>query len=110
MPEKTNIEEVFNELFKGGTTSTGEEEILKTASKYSMQLSAGQIKLLLYINDCAYRIGIETKDGERLMKFIKMWLEWKQYNNSASFIDRIMSHLSLKRFIGENAFRVDIKK
>jgi len=50
-----NIEEAFQNLFKGGSTGTGEEELLRVASKYSMQISAKQIKLLLYLQSWADR-------------------------------------------------------
>lgn len=105
---KQNLEQVFSDLFKGGTTGTGEEELLRVAAKYSMQLSAAQIKCLLYIQFQADRFGGEV--AKILHNFIKKWLEWKEYNNSAGFISHVIGDISMRRFLTEQSFKVDIKK
>lgn len=112
LEKKQNLEEVFSDLFKGGTTGTGEEELLRLASKYSMQLYAVQIKCLLFLDymkaQCLYfnfKLEYTILDN-----FIKKWLEWKEYNNSANFILRIIGDISMRRFLTEQSFKVDIKK
>jgi len=110
MPEaKENLEQAFNDLFKGGTTSTGEEELLRVASKYSMQMTAQQIKALLYLQHWADQTKIET-DKKIINNFIAKWLELKEYNNSAGFIMRVIDFISLRRFLTEQSFKVDIQK
>jgi len=42
--------------------------------------------------------------------FIERWLELKQYNNSDMFVMRALDSISLRKFIGENAFKVNIEK
>jgi len=113
MKEKQNIEEAFADLFKGGTTSTGEEELLRVASKYSMQLTTAQMKCLLYIAWTANKIEADNPKSFvplQLRDFVKKWLEFKEYNNSAPFIMRVIDFISLRRFLTEQSFKVDIKK
>jgi len=108
-----NLEGLFSDLFKGGgTTGTGEEELLRVAAKYSMQLSAAQIKCLLYILHQADILMAEKKfqSAAILNKFIVKWLEWKEYNNSAGFISHVIGDISMRRFLTEQSFKVDIKK
>jgi len=102
-----NLEEAFSDLFKGGTTGTGEEELLRVASKYSMQLSTAQMKALLYLK---WRAVIDVKAQLALDAFIEKWLQLKEYNNSAGFIMRVIDFISLRRFLTEQSFKVDIKK
>lgn len=110
MTEKNqNLEEAFNNIFKGGATSTGEEELLRVASKYSMQLSSSQMKCLLYIKWWA-DITNDPIKKLALNDFITKWLEFKEYNNSAPFIMRVIDFISLRRFLTEKSFQVDIKK
>jgi len=107
--KEVNLEEAFSDLFKGGTTSTGEEELVRVASKYSMQLSTRQMKALLYIHAWATK----TKNAAEkltLDNFIQKWLELKEYNNSAGFIMRVIDFISLRRFLTEQSFKVDSKK
>lgn len=110
--EKLNLEQAFADIFKSGTTSTGEEELLRVASKYSMQLTTAQMKCLLYIDWCAMKAeSINNRIlAEALRNFIKKWLEFKEYNNSAPFIMRVIDFISLRRFLTDQSFKVDIKK
>jgi len=113
MKDKQNIEEAFADLFKGGTTGTGEEELLRVASKYSMQLTTAQMKCLLYVVWQADKFEFaynDSKTAETLRNFVKKWLEFKEYNNSAPFIMRVIDFISLRRFLTEQSFKVDIKK
>jgi hypothetical protein len=109
MDNKTNLEEAFNDLFKGGTTSTGEEELLRVASKYSMQLTTAQMKCLLYLKWWGNLSG-DPVQKMALDEFCQRWLELKEYNNSASFIMRVIDFISLRRFLTEQSFKVDIQK
>jgi hypothetical protein len=48
-PTDVNLEESFNKLFSSSVSGTGEEELLRIASDYALQIHAPQIKCLQYI-------------------------------------------------------------
>jgi len=110
-PEKedVNLEDAFQGLFKTSASGTGEEELLRIASTYSRQLSARQIKAILYLE---WQAGVrDNKPYVDLVRFfIDRWLELKQFNNSDMFVMRALDSISLRKFIGENAFKINIEK
>lgn len=103
-----NLEDAFGSLFKTSASGTGEEELLRIASTYSRQITARMIKALLYLH------WLKEHTNERQTKlidtFITHWLEYKQFNNSDKFVMRALDSISLRKFIGENAFKVNIEK
>jgi len=104
---EVNLEDAFGSLFKTSASGTGEEELLRIASTYSRQLTTRQIKAILYLEWVA---GYKKEPSERLEHFINRWLELKQYNNSDMFVMRALDAIALRKFIGENAFKVNIEK
>jgi len=108
-PVDTNLEDAFQGLFKTSASGTGEEELLRIASKFSMQVTMRQAKVLLYLR---WKANTTTNERlkARLNEFIAGWLEHKQYNNSDVFVMRALDSISLRKFIGENAFKVNIEK
>lgn len=107
--EGGNLEDAFGNLFKTSASGTGEEELLRIASTYSRQLSTRAIKAILYLEwITAEREGKSYQ--ERMKHFIDRWLELKQYNNSDQFVMRALDSISLRKFIGENAFKINIEK
>lgn len=109
MAEDVNLEHAFQGLFNGATSGTGEEELLRIASTYSRQMSARQIKAVLYLESVSRR----DPDPDRrvwLQAFIERWLELKQYNNSDVFVMKALEHISLRKFINENTMRVNVEK
>ena len=105
---EANLEDAFQSLFKTSASGTGEEELLRIASTFSLQLSAGQIKALLYLEWAAEQ---ETEIKQKQIRgFISRWLELKQHNNSDQFVMHALDSISLRKFIGENAFKIDIAK
>lgn len=104
-----NLEDAFQNLFKTSASGTGEEELLRIASTYSRQITTRQIKSILYIE---WRAGeAEGLSQTELMRnFVTRWLELKQYNNSDLFVMRALDSISLRKFIGENSFKVNIEK
>lgn len=103
-----NLEDAFGSLFKTSASGTGEEELLRIASTYSRQISARMIKALLYLH--WLREEVNEKQAKLIDAFIKNWLEYKQFNNSDVFVMRALDSISLRKFIGENAFKVNIEK
>jgi hypothetical protein len=103
-----NLEDAFQSLFKTSASGTGEEELLRIASTFSMQLSTRQMKALLYLEMLAGQSEEPVKS--QLRNFVSRWLELKQHNNSDMFVMRALDAISLRKFVGENAFKVNIEK
>jgi len=106
--EEVNIEEAFGNLFKTSASGTGEEELLRIASTYSRQFSAKQIKVLLYLEWQAKQYPPEIR--RQISDFITRYLELKQYNNSDGFVMKALEFIALRKFIGDNAFKINIEK
>lgn len=107
VPE-ANLEEAFGSLFKTSASGTGEEELLRIASTYSMQLTARQIKALLWLEWVKRDQSPDTQD--RITNFITRWLFLKQNNNSDVFVMKALEFISLRKFLNENSFKVNIEK
>jgi hypothetical protein len=105
---EVNLEDAFQNLFSTSASGTGEEELLRIASTFSMQLSATQIKVLLYLEWAA--ASQPDARQKQITNFVARYLELKQHNNSDAFVMRALESISLRKFIGENAFKVDISK
>lgn len=101
-------ESKFSSIFGQGFSASGEEELLKVASQYALQIDAKQIRCLLYLEDLAQRRGGDDK--KRLEAFIARWLEFKAHNNSDVFVMAALQHISLRKFLNEQSFKVAIQK
>lgn len=108
--DTTNLEDAFQGLFKTSVSGTGEEELLRIASKFSIQLTAPQIKALTYLRWISKHPGMPQERKEQIQSFLQDYLEYKQYNGSDMFVMRALDSISLRKFIGENAFKIDIQK
>jgi hypothetical protein len=108
-PGEVNLEDAFQGLFKTSASGTGEEELLRIASTYSRQISASMIKAVLWLEWSA-AISRDPEYTKRMTRFIDRWLELKQFNNSDQFVMRALDSISLRKFIGENAFKINIEK
>jgi hypothetical protein len=107
-PGQGVIEDKWSDLFAGSASATGEEELLRIASKYSFQISARQIKALLYLEHLAY--GLPEPFRGQLTTLVVRWLELKENNNSDIFVMKALEYISLRKFFNENSFKVDIQK
>lgn len=104
-PEQ-NLEESFSKLFTTSVSGSGEEELLRIASQYSLQISASQIKALLFLEYLAtLNPALAWVQG-----FVERWLKLKQNNNSDLFVMKALEYISLRKFLGENSFKVNIEK
>lgn len=104
-----NLEDAFQGLFKTSASGTGEEELLRIASQHAMQLSAPQIKALLYLKKLAYDAP-EGKYKNWLHDFYDQYIELKRNNNSDIFVMKALEHIALRKFINENSIKVNIEK
>jgi len=110
--EKRNLEDAFQSLFSTSQSGSGEEELLRIASDFAQQLSAKQIRILLWlerVSDLLIRGGREA-EGRYILGFTERYLELKRKHQSAPFVMRALSEISLRKFIGENAVKVNVEK
>lgn len=106
------LEDKLQNIFGGNVSGTGEEELMRLATKYSLQFHSRQIRILLYLNDLAFRYEAISRPviAQRLRAFVTMYQDLKQYNNSDMFAMRALDAIALKKFIGENAIKVNVEK
>jgi len=112
--QQTNLEDAFQGLFGNLLSGTGEEELLRLASSYSLQFTSKQIRLLLYLQFVADYHEIATTGDKtitpRLRNFITEYKSLKQYNNSDIYVMRALESIALRKFINENSIRVNVEK
>lgn len=119
---EVNLEDAFGQLFKSSVSGTGEEELLRIASDYALQITAKQVRLLLYLehkSESFKLAALNTKGrlskqfdwaARYLHEFVFRWLELKKHNNSDVFVMRALDSISLRKFINENTLKVNIEK
>ena len=105
----TSLEDIFAKMFQSSVSGTGEEELLRIASTYSRQITAPQIRCLLYLEYRAFTSKSATTP-KILRSFVDRWLELKQYNNSDAFVMKALEFISLRKFLNENSLKVNIDK
>jgi len=121
LSENVNLEDAFSKLFKSNVSGTGEEELLRIASDYALQISAKQIKCLIYLQHRAaqFKVLADKQPKQReyclwqsnyLLDFVIQWLDLKKHNNSDMFVMRALDSISLRKFINENTLKVNIEK
>jgi len=110
--QKQNLEDSFQDLFKASVSGSGEDELLRIAADFSMQLSAAQVRCLCYLHDKAIALREKKKEiiAERLEKFVENYLRYKRNNNSANFVMQALGAISLKKFINENTVKINLMK
>lgn len=118
---QVNLEDAFSNIFKQSVSGTGEEELLRIASDYALQISAAQIKCLIYLKYRAEQFLALAKRQPKyaafyqwqagyLSAFVDKWLDLKKHNNSDIFVMRALDSISLRKFINENTLKVNIEK
>jgi hypothetical protein len=107
-----NFEEALGGLLKNSVSGSGEEELLRIASRYSLQITANQIKALLFLEYLAdmWKAYDFLWEAEFLYKFCAKWLQLKENNNSDMFVMKALEYISLRRFLNEQSFKVNIQK
>ena len=78
------MEEAVKAIFRTSVSGSGEEELLRIASTYSQQVSARQMKVMLYLGLRA--LTMDEAEKEKVKYFIDRWFEMKKYNNSAPLL------------------------
>lgn len=112
-----NIEQVFKNIFGQSASATGIEEVLKEAAKHTLQISAGQARLLLVIKDTARKVRIVDKKygynsgiPERLEMFVDDWTEFHKNLASQQFIKEVAGYISLGKFVTSGLIQMSVQK
>jgi len=108
MAEQQSAEDLFNGLFGATASGTGEEELLRVAARYSLQIGTRQLRTLLQLRLLADQCEETTKQA--IINFIEKWLDYKQYHNSMPYIMRALDSIALRKFVNENTFKVAVNK
>lgn len=109
--QRIDAESIFNNLFASSQSGSGEEELLRIAAKFSRQISAAQIKVICFLKATALEYSEKFPNESRVIEeFVERWLELKQFNHSDAYVMRALDSISLRRFINENSFKVNIDK
>lgn len=92
-------------------SGSSDEEILRIASNYALQLTPDQIYSIMKMKSFAedYK-HINPRLPEIIENFTSQWLEIKHFHESGSFILRVIDALSLKRIIPSDATKVNVMK
>lgn len=111
--KEKSIAERFNELF--GSTAVGgdDEKLLETATKFAVQLSADQVRILSTLAMVADALEfVEKKEAQAkvLRSFIKNYIMYKQFHGSDFFAMRALDSISLRKFMGPNPISLDVVK
>lgn len=101
-----NIMESFNQSSNGG-----EEEILRIASNYALQIGSQQIRTLLMLKMVAIEYASKNHAfATQTELFVKEYLDMKHHHESGAFIMRVIDSLAVKRLITENTAKVNVMK
>lgn len=108
-----NLGAAFQQLFGAKLSGTGEEELLRLASTFSVQLSARQVKTLVYLY-CyvanAFELDEKPKVAQFFRDFVLKYIEYKQFNNSDIFVMRALDSIALRKFMNENTMKIQVQK
>jgi len=109
-----SLEDLFQEDIMGnafeGSSVDGDAQLLEVASKHTLQLTGQQIKAILYV-DHIFELGnFEEKEKRAWENFKKNYITYTSHNNSQPFIQQVLGHISLRRFINENTLKVSVDK
>jgi len=108
---RINVEQAGMDLIGNSSSPGGEEEMLRIASEFSLQLDADQIRAILYVESFARRLAlIMPAEGAILLDWAKEWRKLKKNNHSDVFMVNIMDRISLRKYFNENTFKVNIDK
>lgn len=109
MDQKQNLEQAISNIFQSSVSASPQEELLRQASKYSMQINIDQIKGILFLKWLANTLG-DPVFKMTIDDFVKEWLEMKQYDNTSAFILQLYRYNSLERYLNENSLKLNVQK
>jgi len=107
--EQIPISDIMGAFTAG--SSGGDEEILKIASDYALQITPAQIACLIKLK--MFAIDNQKKYpeiGAKVDKFTHEYLTMKKFHESGMFIRTIIADLSLKKIVPNDAVKVNVMK
>jgi len=109
-----SLEDLFQEDIMGnafeGTSIDGDAQLLEVASKHTLQLNGEQIKVILYVDHIMELMEFPQVEKTAWANFKKNYILYTSHNNSQPFIQQVLGHISLRRFINENTLKVSVDK
>jgi len=107
--EQVLVSDIMGAMTAG--SNGGDEEILKIASDYALQITPAQISCLLKLK--MFAIDNISKYPEITVKvdhFTREYLTMKKFHESGMFIRTIIADLSLKKIVPNDAVKVNVMK
>lgn len=110
--DRETIEDRVGNLFSSGVSGTGEEELLRLASKFSKQYQTAQIRIILFLEHIAntYELLGEYGKAERITRFVTRYEDLMQYNGSEMFVMRALEAISLRKYINDSSLKINVEK
>lgn len=106
---EAKAEELFENLTASSASGTGEEELLRIASKFSKQVSMRQIRKLIILKVVAPNFSNETV-RQGLKDVVDIWIEYKQYHQSNGYVMAALDAISLRKFINDQTMKINLNK
>lgn len=107
--KKFNVADIMGAFSQ--SSGGGDEEILKIASEYALQVGPRQIQTIMRLKMFALTYA---KINENLTfvieSFIQEYLKVKHFHESGMFIRGVIGDLSLKKIIPPDAIRMNVMK
>lgn len=94
------------------SSNNGDEEMLRIASEYSLQVGPRQMRTLLLLDLAAYQYKHLNADLPILFGDLiaKKWLQLKHHHESGPFIMRVIDSLAVKKLVPNDAVKVNVMK
>lgn len=108
MNNNEQLKDAITNLFSNSQSVSGEEELLRLAAEFAIELTPGQIQVL-----CLFRIismQVSEFRANQIREFVKSYLEFKRYNNSKRHVRDSLDSISLAKWIKTNAFNVNMNR
>jgi len=106
----TTAEDVFDDILGNIQSPTGEEGLLKLASKYALQLDGRQMRALMFAEAFIADNKCTEDIKQKMTKMLNKWLEYKQFNRSNVFVMTALDSISLRKLITENTMKINVQK
>jgi hypothetical protein len=97
--ENKDLETEFQSIF--GSSSFSDDDLLRVVEKHTLQLSAQQIKGILWL---------KSHRNPYVNELIDDYLEIKHHNKSGELIVGALNAISLRKFISQFRFNINTTK
>lgn len=91
-------------------SASSDEETLRMVAQYSLQISPRQQMTINRLQMLAMDPKVPQFERERVVAFIRSWMETKRYHDTMPFIGRTVDALSLRRFWSQDSMKGSVIK